>query len=326
MRPTRSAPSLLRLGLVLVLGAAPAAFAVVTQNLAAAGSGTGASVNDQNGATQYDAPPAALYASVVWAAEQTFNKLIMEQCPGWVVAGFDVQVAKSGVASPNPASDADWETVPGGSFSGMASGGPSTFGFAFATPYTRTGARLRGTNASNIADGAMRVRELWAFNDYANLAGHATITAPGWGVHGTGTSVADVLTNENFVTGQAYNPVLANGRTITFEWGVPQSIAAVLIHGGTGAANERLIDYALEVSGDGSAWSPVATYTGNTAKTVETIFGTPLSTRYLRLFISNADGGTDARVGEIMIFPVIPEPAAVALLACGCCVLPRRRR
>jgi hypothetical protein len=279
-------------------------------------------LNDQASTSQTDAlvnGNGREWTAVTFGQLRTFNNLLIEQCPGFVVAGYEVQVAKTGLVSPNPVTDADWERVAGGSFTGQSSGSQPSRSYQFATPYNRAGVRLRTTDSSNIFDSRQRPREFWVFDNYGrNWAKSATITAPGW----TGTSqlADDRTTNQEFTTSLSTSP------DITFTWGNAIPIEAIMIHGGSGAPNEHLIDFGVQYW-NGASWVDfVAPITGNTLKTVYLTPTSTVSTTMLRLHITAADSGNSARVAEVWIFP---EPGSASLVLgamAGAAMMRRRRR
>lgn len=300
---------------VLILSVRAIHAEIIATNLAVLGSastelGANAAINDQNYATQADSGTDVVsWAAVVWSGSpKPINKLIVEHCTGYVVKGFDVQIAKAGVASPAGGTDGDWETLPGGQFTNQAAGGTDVF--RFDVGQTRTGVRVRATDKSNIVDTRMRIREIWAFNNYSNHAVQATISAPGW----SGGATTDI--NDETMRGQLYTSAVNVNSNINLTWTARKLIGAIMIHGGAGAGSEKLIDYVLQQK-VGASWQDIVSVTGNTQKTVYHLMVPPISTDGLKLVVFKADNNPVdwyARVAEIFVFAATPARGTVILV------------
>ncbi len=85
---------------------------------------------------------------------------------------------------------------------------------------------------------------------------------------------------------------------------------------GSGAAGEKLIDYALQKKA-GTSWENIVSVTGNAQKTVYHRMVPPLSTDGLRLQVFKADNNPAdwyARVAEIFVFAAMPRGGTVILI------------
>jgi prepilin-type N-terminal cleavage/methylation domain-containing protein/prepilin-type processing-associated H-X9-DG protein len=241
---------------------------------------------DQDPSNQLDC---GAWAAITWPTAKTFGKIIYHQCLNYVVNGYDIQVAKTGVTSPNGATDSDWETIK--SLTAQTSSGP--YNVNIEGVYTRTGVRIKVTDSSNISGGQMRPHELWVFDDLTgNLARTAIVNA--WG------STTTALNNEEFVSQIYTNPVSTSSPAIvTLTWPTEQIIGAALIMGGAGAAGERLVDYKIQYQLNGN-WVDALVVTGNTNKVARHKFA-PVRTTQLRLYITAANDSY-ARVTEVAVF------------------------
>jgi hypothetical protein len=248
----------------------------------------------------------------------------MEQTIGFAQRGYEIQVAKVGVTNPNGANAADWEPVPSGTFAAQTTAQAYT---AVAPDLNRTGVRVLITDNAN-SDGRFRLRELWAFSNYNNLAPSATKSAPGW-TGGTTT----LLSDERTISGQLFTSNYTTNPNVSFTWADTQLIGGVLIHGGTGAASEHLIDYVLQQRDVTNTWVDIMTITGNTQKSRYHLFSEAIETDGFRIVVNSADAGDGAfaRIGEVFIFgvealPPAPEPNSGVLMGMGLIGLLLRRR
>jgi hypothetical protein len=302
-----------------------AATAIVTVSETLAGAPS--RINDADGTSQIDVGPSAspgAWVAYAWPnSPQNISRLFMEQIGGYAQRGYEIQVAKVGVTNPNGANAADWETVPGGTFAGQST---SQAYAAVAPAVDRTGVRILVTDNANV-DGRLRLRELWAFSNYNNIAPSATVSAPGW----TGGTTAN-LSDEATINGQLYTSNYTANPNVTFTWNDPQLVGGVLIHGGSGAPNERLIDYVLQQRDITNNWVNLMTITGNTQKSQFFQFSEAIETDGFRIVVNSADAGNGAfaRIGEVFIFGVdelfAPEPNSGVLMGMGLVGLLVRRR
>lgn len=304
---------------------ASTAIVTVSQSLA----GGPSAINDANGTNQIDVGPSAspgAWVAYAWPNNpQNISRLFVEQTSSYAQRGYEIQVAKVGVSNPNGANAADWETLPGGSFAAQS----TTQAYAALAPddLNRTGVRMVITDNSNV-DGRLRLRELWAFSNYNNIASEATISAPGW----TGGSISN-LRDEQSANGQLYTSNVGANPNVTFTWSDSHLISGVLIHGGSGAPNEHLINYVLQQRDITNSWVDIMTITGNTQKSQFFQFSEAIATDGFRIVVNSADNGDGyARIGEVFIFSVdqlfAPEPSSGLLMGAGmiCLMLRRRNR
>jgi hypothetical protein len=303
---------------------AATAIVTVSQTLAGAPS----QINDANGTNQIDVGPSGspgAWIAYAWPnSPQNISQLFMEQTSGFAQRGYEIQVAKVGVTNPNGANAADWEPVPSGTFAAQTTTQAYT---AVAPDLNRTGVRVVITDNANV-DGRFRLRELWAFSNYTNLAPSATKSAPGW----TGGTTA-FLSDEQAANGQLFTSNYTANPNVTFTWSDSQLISGVLIHGGSGAASEHLINYILQQRDNTNTWVNLMTITGNTQKSQFHQFSEAIQTDGFRIVVNSADAGDGAfaRIGEVFIFgveqlPPAPEPNSGLLMGMGLVGLMLRRR
>jgi len=303
---------------------AATAIVTVSQTLVGAPS----QINDANGTNQIDVGPSGspgAWVAYAWPnSPQNISRLFMEQTINFAQRGYEIQVAKVGVANPNGANAADWETIPSGTFAAQTITQAYT---ATAPDLNRTGVRILVTDNGNV-DGRFRLRELWAFSNYKNLAPTATKSAPGW----AGGTLA-MLSDERTISGQLFTSNYTANPNVEFTWGSDQLISGVLIHGGTGALGERLINYELQQRDATNTWVNLLTVTGNTQKSRFHAFSEAIETDGFRIIVNSADAGDGAfaRIGEVFIFgvdqlPPAPEPSSGLLLGLGACGWMMRRR
>jgi len=249
-----------------------------------------ASINDQMYATQQDCVG---YSAIAFGGVKSFGNIILEECPGYVAAAVDIQVAKPGVTSPNGANDNDWVTVKSAT---GTSAGPAEISVGNEDHWNSAGVRLKIIDASNApCGGVARPRELWVFDDLSmNLARSAAVTAYG----ATTTILNDERWDQQTYTGSGVS--VGSPGYVTLTWSAAKTIGSVIASGGGGAANEALKDFTVQYS-SGGAWVTCATVTGNTTKNRTCIF-TPVTTTAIRLAITSADGDNLGRITEVMAF------------------------
>jgi len=273
--------------------------------------------------TQWDSGTGSVsYAALVFAEAKTFDKIIVEHTQGWVIAGFEVQVANT--SNPVASNDAHWTTIPGGSYSGLSSGGQ--FVFSFNQTFTSEGVRIRATDKSNIADNRMRTREIWVWENYSNLAPAATVNQAGWAIQQTTSAV----NNEQVGYGQAYRSAsVADPAIMTFTWADAVTIGAIQLNHGT--AGELNVDYKIQYNPSGT-WLDLVSVTGNTSPVSYHLLATPVTTDDLRIYITKGHTDGLARLTEVWILEAIeeavaiPEPASALMVLAGAALLARRRR
>jgi len=280
-----------------------------------------ANVFDGNSLSQIDF---AHYVAIIWDEARTLDRVIMEQCPGYVVPSYAIQVAKAGVTNPDPTTNDDWYTV--ATFTGIAAN--SAPSFAFDVDWATTGVRFVVDDVGTLGNG--RMREIWAFENYTNVAPLATFSAPGWS---PGASFNDETTTIQ-VHSQA-DPIATGRQYVYATFDELVTLDASCIVGGSSNAAELLIDYKIwfwdYTLGDDGDWAVALSVVGNTARTDWRDFDVAGTSDQWRLEVIKATGsGTNpdnwARISEIMLFAPIPEPATMTLLALGGLALLRRRR
>jgi len=130
-------------------------------------------------------------------------------------------------------------------------------------------------------------------------------------------------------TNQAYTTNLAANPDVVFTLAGLTEVGAVMIHGGSGAQSERLIDFEVEYWTGSARADLVAPIVGNTQKTTYHLASYPVFTTQIRLHITQADNSVNdnfARIAEAFIFQAIPEPGAfMGALALGGLVLRRKQ-
>jgi len=314
------------------------AAAVMPTNASALGSisvdvtkhGHGDQLVDGNAFTQLDFQG---WAALVWAdGPRTIDRVIVEQCPNYVIANYDIQIAKAGVNSPDPANDEHWETVQ--AFRDMSGGSAPVFSF---DNRTTSGVRFLAI-PNNVIDpdlyeesdpagahyGAFdvgRLRNIWAYENYFgnNLSLEATFSAPGW------TGVGEF--NDGSVVSQTHTGNLATSPDVFATFTDAVELGGCYIVGGSGAVSEHLIDYDLLYRDlDTGLWEVALSVRGNDQKSLFSEFTAPAAAEWcLHIYDADYSNGS-ARVSEIMLLAAIPEPATMTLLTLGGLTLLRRRR
>jgi hypothetical protein len=277
------------------------------------------------------------YVAVTWDDPRPLGRVIVEQCPGYVIAGYSIYIAAQGCTDPNPAQwtdPAQWTLVK--QVTGAGNGSDPSYAF---TPDHATAGVLFVTDDLTGANGGVaRIREIWAFENYDNLSPQAKFTvADGWFITNPGSEIKRINGfNDECTTIQSHSngdPV-TRGQYVVATFDEFVRLDSSCIVGGSSAASERLVDYLIQYFdydlGDEGDWVTVLTVTGNTKRTDERVFDitTGESDRW-RLCINSAQGISDnwARISEIMLFgSVVPEPATMTLLALGGLAMLRKRR
>lgn len=275
----------------------------------------GSILSDQIWANQYDSGTGSTSAvALTFGSPQPFNKIFLYHTPGYVVQGFEVQVAT--VASPNVNNGSDWSTIPGGSFTSQASNGQSVF--TFSQNFVSSGVRILATNKTNSPpNNIMRLKELMVFDRYQNVAPLANVAYSGPTLSNPASFLADEL-----ISNQAFFNQTQGAGTFDFTWNTPQTIGSFMVFGGSGAASEHLINFTIQADlGAGlqtlTTTSGTTAHTGNTAKVVHDILTGAISTTHVRLTVSSADADAFARISELFMFSPVPEPSSFVLTCVG---------
>ena len=263
-----------------------------------------ACVNDGNIMTNADFSD---WVAVVWNTPQTLDRIIVDLRSGYEIPLYEVQIAKPNVANPDYTNDADWYSL--GQFSSP--------NYAFSPAWATAGVRVKALDYGGF--GVARIGNIWAFENYDNLALQATFSSAGWGSQGFNDERFSQLYNGGWPSGDTY--IYA-----TFNDG-PVTLAGSCIVGGSGADNEYLVEYTIEYYDyDLADWVEALSVTGNTNKMDWRTFdqeGTSDQWRLNVIHVNDANSG--ARVSEIMLFAPVPEPATMTLLVLGGCLALRRR-
>lgn len=252
-------------------------------------------INDQIHGNQYDSSEGTTSAvALLFDRVESFNKIFLYHTAGFVIPGFEVQRAKTGIVSPDVNNDSDWETIPGGSFSGLSSNGQSTF--IFSQSLTSRGVRILATDKSTAGLGnRMRIKELMVFDRYQNVAPQATVStgADSW-LAGTTAFNDELISDQTYINFSA-------PRIVDFTWPTPQTIGSFMLFGGSAAASEVLKDFTIQAD-LGEGLETLFTHTGNTSKVTNDILKRAITTTHVRLTITSADPDNLARVSEFFIF------------------------
>jgi len=271
------------------------------------------------------------WAAVVWDTPRTLDRIIVEMSyPNYVIPEYKIQIANAGVLNPDPLDDAHWTTVSGGHVVGVDKNSfPS---FAFTPGWATAGVRFLAVDTVGPAGSNARLREIWAFENYNNLALDADFSAPGWNpVAGTGfaASFNDECTTAQFKAN-------TNGASYVYATFTDLvTLDASCITGG-GMAGEYLLDYNIEywdytLNGGAGDWAIALTVRNSpedpTRHADWRTFDVVATSDQWRLYCIASNGGGQHCVSEIMLFAAaVPEPATMTLLALGGLALLRRKR
>ncbi len=240
-----------------------------------------------------------IWAALTWPFAQTFSRIVVDQCGGWVCNSYLIQIAKSGVTNPNGSSDSDWTTV--GTFANQTSGGPNEVTVSTTSAWMSNGVRVKVTDASNISDGKLRINEIWVLNNLQyNLAKTATIAA------GNATSTSPLATLNDYVMNQQYcgstTASVATPCVVTLIWPTTQTINGIMAFGGTGAYGERMVDYTVSYMQNGN-WVTGVTVAGNPNMYTNDKFTAPVITNQLKINCTSTVGNSNyLRLSEIFVY------------------------
>jgi len=304
-------------------------------------------VNDGDLRTQLDITG---WITLIWEDAQVFDFLLVEQNPGNVAGWYEIQIAAPGISylDLDPANDLHWVTL--GTFGAEDAFIPSGtsqvsnglwmnhFSADLYDPTLGTvGVRFNLLNAGDTGNGgAARIREIWAFQGFNNVAPQATFSAPGWdGVvrlnDESFVRQCDIPTSRMFADGNKDNldPENRINRFIYATFAEAVTLDGCGLIGGSGADVECMSAYDLayfdSTLGEEGEWVTVLEVRNNTDKIVWSSFAQATSDQW-RFHFVGADHDGYGRVSEIMLFAAIPEPATMTLLALGGLSLLRRRR
>ena len=276
------------------------------------------------------------YVAILWDAPRAIDKFIIEQCPGYVIPGYTIQIAKEGVQHPDLENDDHWYTVT--SATGVAANSYPTV--VFEPGWATAGVRFVADNTTGVSGSVARIREIWAFEQYNNLAPLATFTvADGWFIDQSSPRFGPTINgfNDECTTIQSHSngdPIALGRQYVYATFDELVTLDSSCIIGGSAAMGEVLIDYKIQYFDYGLGdWATALTVTDNTSRTDWRAFDAIGTSDQWRLYVEKAkhNNGTDnwPRISEIMLFGSIapvPEPATMTLLALGGLALLRRRR
>ncbi|MFF9512250.1 discoidin domain-containing protein [Streptomyces sp. NPDC014724] len=163
-------------------------------------------------------------------------------------------------------------------------------------------------------------------------AAHAGDTDLASGATATASSVHNSFTPDRAVNGawgagyEGWVSAVGKPQWIALDLGEQRTVARYVVRNDSAArpgneANDAK-DLRLQSSTDGTAWTDVDTVTGNTAAVVDRDLAAPLTSRYLRLHITEPTQGTTtdsvqnprARIGQIELYAApkgdTPDPGA----------------
>ncbi|MFF5225831.1 discoidin domain-containing protein [Dactylosporangium sp. NPDC000521] len=239
---------------------------------------------------------ATKWLQVDLGANQSVNKVVLQHAgtggenTAWNTRDFNVQVSTNGTA---------WTTV-----ATVTGNTASTTTHTFAATQARY-IRLNVTTPASDGNAAARIYELEAYGGTAppvtgNLALGKAATADS---SCATTEAADKAVNGSVNGGNADKWCsLGATKWLQVDLGANQSVGRIVLkHAGAGGENGawNTRDFNLQVSTNGTAWTTVATVTGNTLGSTTHDF-TAVQARYLRLNITTpaSDGNGAARIYE----------------------------
>ncbi|MEU0558246.1 discoidin domain-containing protein [Dactylosporangium sp. NPDC006015] len=239
---------------------------------------------------------ATKWLQVDLGASQSVNKVVLQHAgtggenTAWNTRDFNVQVSTNGTA---------WTTV-----ATVTGNTASTTTHNFAATQARY-IRLNVTTPASDGNAAARVYELEAYGGTAppatgNLAQGKATTAD--------SSCATAEGPDKAVNGSVNGGntdkwcSLGASKWMQVDLGASQSVGRIVLkHAGAGGENSawNTRDFNLQVSTNGTAWTTVATVTGNTLGSTTHDF-TAVQARYLRLNVTTpaSDGNGAARIYE----------------------------
>jgi len=283
------------------------------------------------------------WAAVVWDQEYTIDRLIIDITKEYVIASYVIQVPVANLGrAANPADDNDWVDY---HYSTVYD--HTDFARDFCVKFdniTTSGVRLLVLDGQNPAGdlGNARISGIWAWTNYNNIAPQATFSVNKEGDEWNWANPASWL-NDETMTGQVYANMMSGSPYIYAKYDTAVTIDAFMVAcGGGRALYEVLGGIALEYWDEElDAYVPVlgGAVTNNTGGVVHPdIVGEEawmiqcefdaVTAQYWRFHITDIgnNSGDLARISEIMMFGVIPEPVTMSLLALGGLALLRRRR
>jgi hypothetical protein len=223
---------------------------------------------------------------------------------GWNTRDFNIQVSTNGTA---------WTTV-----TTVTGNTASTTTHVIAATQARH-VRLNITAPTSTADTAARIYEFEVYGGAAPPTGNLALNKP---------ATADSSCNANESAAKAVNGTTTGGNTdkwcstgstrwLQVDLGTSQTVSQFIVkHAGTGGESTtwNTRDFNLQVSTNGTAWTTVATVSGNTASmTSHNIAST--QARYVRLNVTTpaSDGNLAARIYELEVYATTGNQGRIAL-------------
>ncbi|WP_238018152.1 discoidin domain-containing protein [Dactylosporangium sp. AC04546] len=238
---------------------------------------------------------ASKWLQVDLGSTQTVNRVVLQHAgaggenTAWNTRDFNVQVSTNGTT---------WTTV------ATVTGNTASVTTHNLAPVPARYVRVNVTTPASDGNAAARVYELEVYGG-TSTAGNLALNKAATADSSCAAAEAAAKAVNGSVSGGNADKWCSLGASkwLQVDLGAAQTVGRVVLkHAGAGGENSawNTRDFNLQVSTDGTAWTTVATVTGNTLGSTTHVF-TPTQARYIRLNVTTpaSDGNAAARVYEL---------------------------